>query len=170
MYEIVTDAHFHANPARVWEVLTDFSRYEAWNPVVRSIDGTLALGAPLRLHLRAGGLPRLWGGLSTAVRSFVFHAWLSLHRMSIPVVITKLVAERELRWVGALHMPILFEGEHFFRLAPSRDGGVCFTQGERYRGILEPGFREAMEKINRTAMCAVNRALRAEAEGFHEPG
>lgn len=168
VHEIVTDAYLHASPARVWEVLADFSSYKAWNPVIRSIDGTLALGARLRLCVRDGGLPRPSDRLSTAVGSFAFHRWLSLNRMRIPVGITKLITERELCWVGALPVPNMFEGEHFFRLFPDSNGGVHFIQGERYAGILELGFRTTMEKINRTAMCAVNQALKVHVEDYPE--
>lgn len=33
-------------------------------------------------------------------------------------------------------------------------------QGERYTGLLEPAFREAMDAINRASMNAVNCALK----------
>jgi hypothetical protein len=37
-------------------------------------------------------------------------------------------------------------------------------QGERYAGLLEPAFREAMEAINRVGMNAVNHALKRHVE------
>ena len=48
-----------------------------------------------------------------------------------------------------------------------RDGGVRFTQGEHYAGLLEPAFRDVMEAVNRHAMTAVNQALKdyIEASG-----
>jgi hypothetical protein len=37
---------------------------------------------------------------------------------------------REFRWRGALIIPGLFDGEHFFRIEPKPSGGLVFRQGE----------------------------------------
>ena len=60
----------------------------------------------------------------------------------------------------ALPVPKMFQGEHYFQVSERRDGGVRFTQGEHYAGLLEPAFREVMEAVNRHAMTAVNQALK----------
>lgn len=167
MHEIVTEIDLPADAARVWAVLTDFAGYHAWNPSIRSIEGTLAEGARLHLHLRPEALRQSSNGAFGALTAFAFRSWLALNRMRLPVLVTRLLPQRELRWVGALSVPSVFRGEHFFRIREKRDGGTQLAQGERYEGWLEPAFREAMEAINRDAMSAVNRALkiRLQVEG-----
>jgi hypothetical protein len=68
---------------------------------------------------------------------------------------------RELRWLGRLGLPRLFDGEHYFRLIPEA-GGIRLIQGERFRGLLLWGidvqqFRAWFE--------AGNAALKERAEG-----
>ena len=73
-----------------------------------------------------------------------------------------LVAEpgQELRWLGRLGVPRLFDGEHYFRLIPEGDG-TRLIHGERFRGLLlwvmdVRQFRPSFE-------CA-NAALKTRAE------
>ncbi|MEJ2173666.1 MAG: SRPBCC domain-containing protein [bacterium] len=165
MHEIVTHIDLPASAARVWAALTDFASYHAWNPVIESIDGTPVEGARLRLSLRDGALRQRSNGPAHAIKSFAFRAWCALNGMRMTVHVTKLLPERELRWLGTLPLPKMFEGEHYFRISERREGGVRLTQGERYAGLLVPAFREAVESINGEAMNSVNRALRHHLEG-----
>ncbi|KPK08178.1 MAG: hypothetical protein AMJ64_04060 [Betaproteobacteria bacterium SG8_39] len=167
MYDIVTHIDLHASAARVWTALTDFASYGSWNPVIESVDGSASEGAQLRMKLRREALHQPAVGALGALKSFAFRSWCALNGMRIAVRVTKLLPERELRWVGALPIPGTFQGEHFFQVSEGRDGGVRFTQGERYAGLLEPAFRDVMEAVNRHAMNAVNQALKdyVEASG-----
>jgi hypothetical protein len=164
MYEIVTHIDLHASVSRVWAALTDFASYRTWNPVIESIDGAPIEGTRLRVGLRSGALHQPSSGALHALKSFAFRSWFALHGMHIAVRVTKLLPERELRWQGALPVPTLFQGEHYFQVSDLRDGGVRFTQGEHYAGLLEPAFRDVMEAVNRHAMTAVNRALKDHVE------
>ncbi len=160
MHEIVTQIDLHATGARVWAALTDFSSYRAWNPAIRSIDGTLVEGGCLRLNLRREALRAPSHGLARALKAFAFRAWCAMNDMRIPVRVTKVRPGREMRWKGTLSVPNMFTGEHYFRLIDRGDGNVRLIQGERYTGLLEPAFREAMDVINRPSMNAVNCALK----------
>lgn len=160
MHEIITQIDLHARAARVWAALTDFSSYRAWNPAIRSIEGTLAEGMCLRLNLRREALRAPWHGPARALKAFAFRAWCAMNDMRIPVRVTKVRPGREMRWMGTLSVPNMFTGEHYFRLIERGDGNVRLIQGERYTGLLEPAFREAMDAINRASMNAVNCALK----------
>lgn len=164
MHEIATHIDLAASAARVWAALTDFASYGAWNPVIESIEGTPAEGSQLCINLRDEMLRQRSNGPAHALKSFAFRAWWALNGMRMTVRVTKLLPELELRWTGALPLPKMFEGEHYFRITEKREGGVRFTQGERYAGLLEPAFREAVESINREGMNAVNRALKRHLE------
>jgi hypothetical protein len=167
MHEIVTHIDLQAPASRVWAALTDFASYQIWNPVIESVDGKAAEGARLRMKLRQEALRQPVGSAAGALKGYAFRAWCALNGMRIAVRVTKLLPERELRWVGSLPLPRMFQGEHYFQVAERRDGGVRFTQGEHYAGLLEPAFRDVMEAVNRHAMNAVNQALKdyLEASG-----
>jgi len=164
MYDIVTHIDLHASVSRVWAALTDFASYRTWNPVIESIDGAPIEGTRLRVGLRSGALHQPSSGPLHALKSFAFRSWFALHGMRFAVRVTKLLPERELRWQGALPLPTLFQGEHYFQVSDLRDGGVRFTQGEHYAGLLEPAFRDVMEAVNRHAMTAINQALKDHVE------
>ncbi|HEB81025.1 MAG TPA: SRPBCC domain-containing protein, partial [Chromatiales bacterium] len=87
---------------RVWGILLDTARYPDWNPFLRRVEGELQPGARLNV---AVDLPRLGP------------------RRFRPTVLAVL-PERELRWLGRLRLPGVFDGEHRFRLEESGEGGV----------------------------------------------
>ena len=53
---------------------------------------------------------------------------------------TVLAAEpgRELKWLGHLLVPGIFDGEHRWLIEETEPGRVRFTQSERFGGILVP--------------------------------
>jgi uncharacterized protein YndB with AHSA1/START domain len=46
--EIVTASDINVSAARVWQVLTDFENYPAWNPFIKKITGKPAKDAKLK--------------------------------------------------------------------------------------------------------------------------
>jgi hypothetical protein len=79
-------------------VLTDFGSYPAWNPFVTAIAGKLREGARLRARIEP------------PARS----------AMTFRPTVVAVVRERELRWLGRVLVPGLFDGEHALRLEGSR--------------------------------------------------
>jgi len=135
-----TEIFIKAPPERVWALLTDPEAHAAWNPMLHAVEGRFTPGRRVRLIMRtpSGGTMRFR-----------------------PRV---LVADpgRELRWLGRLGLPRLFDGEHYFRLIPEA-GGTRLIQGERFRGLLlwamdVQQFRAGFE--------GGNAALKAMAEGI----
>jgi len=135
-----TRAFIDAPPEIVWALLTDPGEHRAWSPTMRRVEGRFVTGERVRLTM---GTPS--GGEIT------FH----------PEI---LAADpgRELRWLGRLWLPRIFDGEHYFLLA-AENGGTRLIQGERFRGVLlwamdvQP-FRAEFERAN--------AALKARAEGM----
>ena len=135
--EIQTQIDIDAPVSVVWDVLTDFSGFHEWNPMVTSADGSASEGSTATLRYRSNiGVP--------------------LH---FRVLITRSRAGRELRWVGS-RMGI--SGEHYFQL--NTDGaGTHFVHGEVFRGLLAKPlsflFRDQVPVFE-----AFNEALRDVSE------
>lgn len=140
-----TEIPIQATPERVWEVLTDFTAYPAWNPFIPRIAGPLTAGSRLDVQLQPPG------GRGTRIRPTL--------RAATP--------GRELRWVGHLGMPGLFDGEHVFRIEPLGTDRVRFIQEEHFSGLLTPLVMRFIEDRTRQGFEAMNRALKVRAE---QPG
>lgn len=141
MREISTSVDIAATPAQVWGVLVDFPRYPEWNPFIREAAGETRAGQTLTLRMfPANGRPMTFR----------------------PLV---LVANpgAELRWLGRLFVPGLFDGEHYFVLG-AHDGGTRLIHGERFAGLFVPLLRKV---IDRTVgdFERLNAALKARVEG-----
>lgn len=141
MRELRTSIEIDATPERVWEILTDFDSYPDWNPFIRSARGKAETGTKLENRLEPPG-----------GRAMTFKP-------------TVLVAEpvRELRWLGRLLLPGVFDGEHIFRIEPLEGGRTRFVQAERFSGVLVPLFGKTLERTRR-GFEAMNEALKQRAE------
>lgn len=137
--EIRTDVTIEATSQEVWAVLADFGSYGEWNPAFASIEGRPEAGTKLDVAFS------LKGDRTMRMRP------------------TVLVAEsgRELRWLGHLLMPGLFDGEHRFEIHEQEPGRVRFVQGERFRGLLVPFLRSLIEFDTPAMFERVNAALAA---------
>jgi hypothetical protein len=144
--EIQTEIDIAASPSVVWDVLTDFSRFRKWNPMVTSAEGTATNGSFVTLHYRSHiGVP-----------------------LRFRVRITRSEAGRELRWVGSR---LGISGEHYFRL-DSAGQGTHFVHGEVFRGLLAhamgflfrdqlpvfESFNQALKDVSEHRSCSAARA------------
>lgn len=141
MKQLHTEIEIAAPATRVWQVLTDFAAYPEWNPLIVEARGEAAAGKRLRIRVRLPGWPAM------AFRPTVLHV----------------EPERELRWLGSLGVPGLFDGEHFYQIEPAGEGGVKLIQGERFSGILVPLFGK-MLVATRRGFEEMNAVLKARAE------
>jgi hypothetical protein len=139
---IETSIAIDASAACVWALLTDFARMPAWNPFIRSISGDLAQGARLSVHIAPPGQSG----------------------MRFRPTVLALRSERELRWLGRLFIPGLFDGEHYFLLEPLGDTRTRLTQGEKFSGVLV-GFLSGALRSTEAGFKAMNAALKQQAEG-----
>ena len=137
--EVVTETRIDATPTQVWAVLGNPEGYQEWNPFLVRMEGDIAEGARLTNTMRPGG-----GGSEMTFR---------------PVVL-KATPGKELRWLGRLFVPRIFDGEHYF-LLEQRDGGTHLVHGERFRGI---GLWFIDVARFRPDFEAMNAALKARVE------
>jgi len=132
-----TDIFIAAPPETVWALLTDPAEHQGWNPGMRRVEGRFAQGERLRLTMETPS------GGSMTFRPEVLVA----------------VPERELRWLGRLGLPRVFDGEHYFTLI-GENGGTRLIHGEAFRGLLlwfmdvqqfRPVFEAANEGLKQRA-------------------
>ena len=146
MKQLHTQIEIDAPAKRVWELLTDFASYPQWNPFIRHISGRLAPGERLRARLEPPG-----------GRAMTFK----------PKVLTA-EPNRELRWLGHLLVPGLFDGEHSFTIEPMAEDRVRFVQREAFKGLLVPLFARGLEANTRRGFEQMNGALKERAESAPE--
>jgi hypothetical protein len=142
MKHLHTQIEIDAPAKRVWELLTDFASYPQWNPFIRHISGRLAPGERLQARLEPPG-----------GRAMTFK----------PKILT-VEPNRELRWLGHLLVPGIFDGEHSFIIEPLEEDRVRFLQREAFSGLLVPLFARSLETNTQQGLEEMNRALKERAE------
>ena len=148
MKELSTEIEFDGTPDEVWAVLADLPAYAEWNPFMKKIRGEPKVGAKLEVRMEPEG-----------ERAMTFR----------PTVLT---AEpgRELKWLGHLLVPGIFDGEHRWLIEETGPGKVRFTQSERFGGILVPLlWKKLRDGGTAKGFRAMNEALARRVADLHRP-
>lgn len=138
--EIHREIVVNAPVSRVWQVLIDFEAYQHWNPFIRKADGVARTGNRISAQMRLGN------------RTMTFR----------PTVVT-VEPNKELRWLGHLFIPGIFDGEHSFIIETLNENQVRLVQREEFNGLLVPLFISLL-KDTRNSFNDMNRALKQRAE------
>ncbi len=140
---IQTEVTINASASEVWQVLTDFDAYPQWNPFIRRVTGAARPGEQLMIELNSSG-----------------------RTTTIQPTILVVQPERELRWIGRLFVPGVFDGEHSFVIEPQGENRVHLVQSETFRGVLVP-FSGAILNNTERSFREMNQALKERAERWH---
>ena len=137
--EIRTEIEIEGTAQEVWDTLTDFESYSEWNTGFVRAEGRAEVGETLHITFS-----------QTAGRTTKMHP-------------TVLAADprHELRWLGRLLMPGIFDGEHRFEIHETEPGRVTFVQSEQFRGVLVPFVRSMIEGNTLSMLERVNVDLAA---------
>ena len=103
------EVNIRASAARVWRALTDAKEFGRWNSTVTKIDGEIAEGRRLRIHVP--GTARTFTPLVTGV-----------------------VPNERMTWTGGVAP--LFKGVRTFELRAQPDGSTDFVMSERFAGLM----------------------------------
>jgi hypothetical protein len=141
MRELRREIEIDAPPSEVWAVLTDTTSYSEWNPFMPRLAGELHEGSKLDVRIEPPGAK----GMTFKPRVLVVEP------------------EREVRWIGRLGVPRLFDGEHRFRIEPAEGGKSRFIQSERFSGLLVRPFGATLDKTE-VGFEQMNAALKARVE------
>ena len=136
-YQATTN--INASADKIWQILTDGSRYPEWDPWAIRIEGKIAAGEKITAYSK-----------------------LSPNR-AFPVKITTFEPGRQMVWSGG--MPLgLFKGVREFILSPKADGTVDFTVREAFSGPLLALMGRSLPDMTQPFQDFVN-GLKARAEG-----
>ncbi len=144
MRGITTEVHIAAPPDRVWAVLRDITAWGAWNPVIRIHAGTAAVGSRLKVEMTPPGM----------------------QAMRFTPTVREVQDGRELRWLGRVGLPGIFDGEHRFHLE-AEGTGTRLRHSEEFRGLLVPlVMRGRMLAATREMFAVFNAKLKARVESL----
>lgn len=142
MKELRVEIEIQASADRVWQILTDFANFPKWNPFIRRASGEPRIGAGLEVFLQPSGAKG----------------------MTFRPEVLKAEPNRELRWLGHLLVPGLFDGEHIFTIEPLGLNHVRFVQRETFTGLLVPLFARGLLTETLRGFEEMNHALKIQAE------
>lgn len=148
MRHLHTDIRIAASKECVWDILTDFDAYPRWNPFIRSIEGELEPGRRLRVRLKLPG-----AGVST-----------------VRPRLTTVKPASELRWLGSMGMPGIFDADHRFLIERAGEHAVLFQQEEHVSGAAVPLLWKGLDRHARRGFEQMNSALKQLAEQTERRG
>src|SRR5215204_1252878 len=144
MKKLRSEIDIEASAEQVWDILTDFASYPQWNPFIRRISGELKAGERLDVRLE----PPDSRGITLR-----------------PTVLSA-EPNRQLRWLGHLFVPGLFDGEHSLSIQALEENRVRFVQSEVFKGVLVPLFARSLDKNTLRGFEEMNGALKERVEAF----
>jgi hypothetical protein len=139
-YSVTRD--IEAPPQVVWDLLTDPSSYQEWNPAVLSIEGAMSPGGTIRLV-----------SIASPERTF-------------SLTVTSMRAPARMVWSDG--MPLgLFRGVRTYRLDPA-GSGTAFSMTEEFSGPLAglitkaiPDLTESFNQFADGLKAAAERTVRS---------
>ena len=138
MKEIHTEIEIESSAEHVWQLLTDFPSFPQWNPSIRRASGEIKVGE--RLEVESG-----FSGAKGRI---------------LRLRVLKAEPDRELRWLGHLWIPGLFDGEHLFIIEPLGPSRVRFIQLKIFIGLLISLFARRLDTDVPRGFKEMNHALK----------
>ncbi len=134
MKAIETHIIVDCTPEKIWDILTNFEKYESWNPFMTKVEGDAKLGAKIKVQIR-----------TMRGKQRIYHP-----------IITRFEINKELRWKGKSFLPGIFDGERIFLINKTADNKVAFFHKELFSGLgvklvgnkLDENLGEGFEKMN----------------------
>jgi hypothetical protein len=141
--QLRAEIEIKAAPERVWDVLTDFDAYPQWNPFMVEAEGRAVTGQRLRVRMRPPGRRR---------------------PMTFRPRVLEAEPGRELRWLGRVLLPGVFDGLHRFTIEPAGPDRTRLVQQETFGGLLAPLLLRVLAKPTLAGFHQMNQALKDRAE------
>jgi hypothetical protein len=140
--QLNTEIEINASSEKVWKLLSDLASYPSWNPFIKSIKGTLAVGEKLEVFIQPSGTKG----------------------MTFKPTILRAEKEKELHWLGKFFISGLFDGEHIFQIEKLSEKRVKFIHSENFNGLLVRFFAKSLDTDTLRGFREMNEALKNLAE------
>lgn len=142
MSEIKTEIMIHAPIEKVWLTLLDFDSYLSWNPFIQEIKGKPRLGERIMIRIHPP----------------------EQKKMVFKPKITSLIDKKELKWIGNLFIPGIFDGHHQFVLNQLEENKVQLIHSEQFSGILNKLIFRLIQNSIRLGFLQMNEAFKQRCE------
>lgn len=139
MKQYHTTMVYDAPVERVWQALTDFVHYPAWNPLVAWLKGDVRTGGQISMFITP---------LNRAFKA----------------TLKRVAPNQELTWVGVQIAPWIIAGEHYYRLERINDQQTRLLHGEYFSGIASTFITRATLKRMEDTFNAHNERLKERVE------
>lgn len=141
MKELTTEIIINTSAEQVWQVLTDFSSYQEWNPFIVGSSGEAVEGTQLTNQMKQGD-----------------------KTMTFKPKLVKVEENRRLEWLGHLWVPGLFDGHHIFVIEEIAPQQVKLIQKEKFSGLLRGVVMKQIAESTQAGFIVMNRALKERVE------
>ncbi|MDR1884596.1 MAG: SRPBCC domain-containing protein [Prevotella sp.] len=138
---IHTEIQINETPENTWKILEDFTNYPHWNPFMKMVKGEVKVGNRITVRV----VPQGEKGMTFKPKVLTFER------------------NKEIRWIGHLIIPGLFDGEHQLLLIDNNNGTTTFKQSEKFNGLLVPFFKFENTRLGFEAM---NREFKKVVENL----
>jgi len=142
MKKIETDIIINASEKTVWNILTDFQLFSAWNPFIKKIEGNLEKGQTLKTTLILNGKEN-----------------------HFTPTVTSLEEGKHFEWLGTLPLN-MFNGRHYFKLEKIDAHKTRLIHGETFTGWAHSLILLLVGKNTKLGFEAMNGALKKRAENL----
>jgi hypothetical protein len=126
---------------QVWDILIDLDKYGEWNPLLYQAAGIVEVGETVIVFAKTASKDMKFMCKVTRVEPFCEFAW------RFPVI-----------------HPILFRGEHIFRIERLSENETQFIDREWFKGLLLPTQAKDLKTNGLLAMVEMGKALKDRAE------
>jgi hypothetical protein len=141
MKENRNEIEIQSTPERVWEALTNFDKYPEWNPLLTRVEGELSVGEKVNLTAKSAS-----------------------SEMNFLCTVLTVEPNRQFSWKFHVGLPVLFRGEHIFKIESINENKVRFVDREIFHGVLVPLQAKNLETNAKPAMVAMGEALKERVE------
>ena len=139
---IQTEIDIDAPSEIVWDVLSDFTHYSTWNPIIKNIIGECKLNARLQLEIE---IPNQGA-------------------MNIRSKINRLIEGQELSWQVRMLFPGILTTNNRYIIHKTQDNTVKFEQIEKFSGLISGSFIKKNERNITLMHKVIIRALKHHCE------
>ena len=140
MKQIQTEIEIYSSPSTAWKILTDFSSFRKWNPIIIQIAGEARLGEKLKISVRTS---------KGTVRAYT-------------PTITVFNENHELRWKGKSFL----NGERIFTFIQISEERIRLQHSELFTGLGSFVAGARLFKDIENSLQQMNNAFKKRVEDF----